>query len=496
MGNKYKTLKQVSEALNKGEITSTDLSKEAVELSNKLNAELNCYTTITKELADELSQKSDERRKEKKALSPIDGIPMSIKDVISTKGVRTTAGSKMLENYIPEYNSTVYQKLIENGGVLIGKNNCDPFAFGGSGENSGYGPTKNPICLSKVPGGSSSGSASSVKAGLTYFSIGTDTGGSIRQPASLTGLSGLKLTYGRNSRYGLIAMASSLDTPGILANTVEDIAIVEDIIKGYDEKDSTTKKPGNDFSFVDSLNKDIKDLTIGLPKEYFIDGMDQDVKNTILEAAKKFEKLGCKIQEVSLPHTEYALPVYYLIVPSEISSNMGRYDGFRYGNSDENSKDIAEYIKNSRSVLEDEVKRRIIIGTFALSKGYSDQYYKKAMQVRSLIKKDFDDVYKNVDVILTPTSPTVAWDIGEKVDDPLKMYLADIFTVTANLTGMPGLSINAGYKTITPRKQDVDINGNPCTKLPIGMQLFAPMWREDLLMSLGNSFQKAYPELI
>ncbi|MEI6887347.1 MAG: Asp-tRNA(Asn)/Glu-tRNA(Gln) amidotransferase subunit GatA [bacterium] len=494
MENMYKTLKQVSDALSNGKVTSSEITNNIIQLSEKYNQELNCFTTITKEKAQELSNESDKRRKENKVSSPIDGIPMSIKDVISTKGIRTTAGSKMLENYVPEYSATVYQKLIDNGGILIGKNNCDPFAFGGSGENSGYGPTKNPVCISKVPGGSSSGSASSVKAGLSLFSIGTDTGGSIRQPASLTGLSGLKLTYGRNSRYGLIAMASSLDTPGILANTVEDIAIVEDLIKGFDPKDSTTKKPENDYSFVEAISKDIKGLKIGLPKEYFIDGMDIDVKNAVLEAAKKYEKLGCTIEEVSLPHTEYALPVYYLIVPSEISSNMGRYDGFRYGNSDENSKDINEYIKNSRAVLEDEVKRRIIIGTFALSKGYSDQYYKKAMQVRSLIKKDFDEVYKKVDVILTPTSPTVAWDIGEKVNDPLKMYLADIFTVTANLTGMPGLSINAGYKAITPRKQDVDFEGKVCSKLPIGMQLFAPMWREDLLMSLGHTFQKAYPE--
>lgn len=480
----------LNEKLKSGEVNSRELVQDAISKANKYKS-LNAFNLIRHE-----SQIASISKNEITDL--ISGIPMSVKDVYVTKGITTTASSKALEHYIPQYDATTYSRLVGRGALMIGKNNSDPFAFGASGENSGFGPTQNPLCISKVPGGSSSGSAASVAAGINLYSIGSDTGGSIRQPASLSGVTGLKATYGRNSRYGLIAMASSFDSPGVIANNVENAYIVQKSIEGFDPKDSTTNPNIKqiDYATLNSdfvhktLQQDIKGTKIGLPKEYFIDGMDDDVSIAVKNAAKKFESMGAIIEEISLPHTKYALPVYYVLVPSEISSNMGRFDGIRYGESSSYDQSLENFYLENRELLEEEVKRRIMIGTFTLTKGYADAYYKTAMRVRSLIIQDFNEAYKKVDVILTPISPTVAWDIGEKVDDPLQMYLADIFTVSANCAGIPGLSIPCGFKMSKDEKGfGVDKDGKVCDKLPIGMQILGPKWSEDLICRVGWNFE-------
>lgn len=432
------TLTQTLAALKEKQFTDEELNNSYLDKINTQNPKLNIFLEV--------------RRNTK-------GIPAAIKDVIVTKNIKTTAGSKILSNFIPPYNATVVEKLLGQGVSVIGKTNCDEFAMGGSGENSAYGSTKNPWDQTKVTGGSSSGSAAAVAADLCVFALGTDTGGSIRQPASLCGVVGLKPTYGRASRYGLIAMASSLDCPGPFTKSVEDAALVLDWISGKDNFDSNL---GEKFTFKpQNLQDGIKGLKVGIPKEYFGEGLDPKVKAVVEEAIKKLAQLGAEVVEISLPHSEYALAAYYIIVPSEVSSNMGRYDGIRFG--------------SGREDIGSEVKRRIMLGTYVLSSGYYEDYFAKAAKVRTLVKMDFDKAFEKVDVIVGPVSPTTAWNLGEKIDDPLKMYLADIYTVAANLAGIPGLSVPCGFSD----------------GLPIGLQILGKHWDEETILKVGYAYEQA-----
>lgn len=433
------TLIQTIKAIQDKEFSEEELNKAYLDRINDLNPKLNAFLEIK---------------------SPYSGIPAGIKDVFETKGIKTTAGSKVLSNFLPPFNATAVERLLENNISIIGKTNCDEFAMGGSGENSAYGPSKNPWDLNKVTGGSSSGSAAAVAADLCVFSLGSDTGGSIRQPASLCGVVGLKTTYGRVSRSGLIAMASSLDSVGPITKSVEDTALVLDWISGADSYDSNAIN--EKFTMQPSrLQADIKGLKVGVPKEYFGEGLDSKVKDIIQTAIKKLEELGTEIVEVSLPNSKHALATYYIIVSSEVSSNMARYDGIRFGEGREN--------------IGPEVKRRIMLGTYSLSSGYWDDYYAKAAKVRTLIKQDFERVFEKVDVIVGPVSPTTAWNLGEKVDDPLTMYLSDIYTISANLAGIPGLSVPCGF-----------IDG-----LPVGLQILGKQWGEETILKVGYAYEQA-----
>ncbi|HSD98425.1 MAG TPA: Asp-tRNA(Asn)/Glu-tRNA(Gln) amidotransferase subunit GatA [Patescibacteria group bacterium] len=453
------TIAQARKKLDNKEISAVELTKASLQRLQSLDKKLNAFLTVTEETALESAKKADERIKNGDS-TPLLGIPFSLKDMYLTKGIRTTAGSKVLEDYIPQYSSTVVEKLETAGAVLIGKNNQDAWAHGSSGENSDFGSTTNPWNTELVPGGSSSGPAVAVAAGIAPFSMGTDTGGSIRQPAALTNIVGLKPTYGRVSRYGTIAMASSFDTMGHFTKTVEDSAMVLSVTAGKDAKDATSSPKPID-AYTKDIDTSIKGLKIGMPKEYFIDGMDEKVKEATMSAIKKLEELGAEIVEISLPHTQYAIDIYYVLQTAEVSSNLARYDGIRYG--------------NTREFFGDEAKRRIMLGTFVLAHGYYDAYYKRAMKIRTLIKQDFEKAFEKVDVIATPASPTTAWKIGEKVDDPLAMYLSDVFTVTGNVAGIPGLSVPAGF----------------VKNLPVGMQLLGPMFGEKLLFQVGRQYELA-----
>lgn len=472
------SIKKIHEALLKSETTSVELTKYHLERVEKFQKVSNAFTTITKEFALKQAGEADKRIKSGKS-TLLTGIPFSVKDVFSTTGIRTTAGSKILDNYTPVYTSTVIQKLFDAGAVMIAKNNCDPFAFGASNENSGYGPVKNPWDESRVPGGSSGGSAAAVAARVGYFSIGSDTGGSIRQPAGFTGISGLKVTYGRNSRYGLLAMGSSLDTPGILAKSAEDTSIIEAFMAGHDENDGTSSGslPEDYYKNIEKTN--IKNLKIGVAKEYFIEGLDPQVEKATKDAIQKFKELGAEIVEISLPYTKYALAVYYVIVPSEISSNMARYDSLRFGQA-KGEKYMERVVESREEFLEPEVKRRIMLGTYALSAGYYDAYYKKAMKVRTLVRKDFEKAFEKVDLIIAPTSPTLPFKLGEKTGDPLQMYLADVFTVPANIAGIPGLSFPVGFAKPKDGKHE----------LPIGVQLLGKQFDEEKIISAVHAYQK------
>ena len=447
------TLVQTLKALEDKDFSLEELNKAYLERIKKYNPQLNAFLDI--------NEKSG-------------GIPAAVKSLISTKGFKTSAGSKIIENYLPPFNATVIEHLIAEGVSVIGKTNQDEFAMGSSGENSAFGPTKNPWDLSKVPGGSSSGSAVAVAADLAVFSLGTDTGGSIRQPASLSGVVGLKPSYGRVSRYGLMAMASSLDQIGPLTKTVEDAKIVLEAISGKDGLDSTSVDITTRTVLVANRYEDSprskQDIKIGLPKEYFIKGLDPAVEKVIKKAISKFEQMGAEIIEISLPHTEYALAAYYIIMPAEVSANLARYDGIKYGLSEKGDNLLDVYLKTRQRGFGQEPRRRIILGAYTLSAGYYEAYYLKAQKARTLIKKDFEEAFKKVDVLITPVSPTPAFKIGEKIDDPLKMYLSDIYTVPINLAGLPAISVPCGQV------------GN----LPIGLQIIGKHFDEERILDLAQ----------
>jgi aspartyl-tRNA(Asn)/glutamyl-tRNA(Gln) amidotransferase subunit A len=455
------TIKEASEKLQTKEFSSVELTRVYLDRIKKHNETLNAFITVTEKEALEQAEEADKRIGNGES-TPLLGIPVALKDLYLTKNIRTTAASKVLENYVGQYDGTAVRKLKEAGAVIVGKTNCDAWAHGSSGENSDFGPTKNPYDTDYIPGGSSSGSPVAVASDMALAASGTDTGGSIRLPASFTNTVGLKPTYGRVSRYGVIAMASSLDSIGHFTKTVEDNALYLQVTAGHDPHDGTTpQKEVPDYS--KDLEKGVKGLKIGMPKEYFIQGLDPKVKALVESALKTYEELGAELIEVSLPHTEYAIEVYYIIQPAEVSSNLARYDGIRYG--------------NGREAFGDEAKRRIMLGTYVLSAGYYDAYYKKAMQVRTLLRQDFERAFEKVDVMIGPASPTLPWKLGEKVSDPLQMYLSDIFTVTANLTGNPGLAVPVGF---------VD-------KLPVGMQILSPHFSEALLYQVGHAYEQAKP---
>jgi len=466
------TLKQACEGLRRREFTSVDLTLACLKQIAKRNKETNIFITVNEDRALAEAKLADEMIANDTA-TELTGIPFSVKDSIVTADVRSTAAAKILDNYVPTFEATVVNKIRKAGGVLIGKTNCDAFGHGASNENSMYGPVKNPYDLKKVSGGSSGGSAASVADFMCFYSIAEDTGGSIRQPASFCGVFGLRPTYGRNSRYGVMPMASSLDVVGPMARTAQDLGIVLKFMAGLDEKDATTIP-----SAVDNYNliasKEIKKgLCVGVPKEYLeIEGIDKEVKENVLMQIEKLEKQGAKIVDVSLPHTKYAMAVYYIVVPSEDSSNMARLDGVRYGIREKKIKNLGDLYAMSRaSGFPEEVKRRILIGTYALSAGYYDAYYKKAQKVRTLIKKDFEKVFEEVDILITPTSPFPAFTLGEKQNDPLQMYLADVMLSPAAVAGYPALSVPTGFTK----------NG-----LPIGTQLIGNKLEEGLLLQIGR----------
>lgn len=467
-------IQSLHEQLIAKKLSAVELTRDYLARIEKKNPELNAFITVTKDEALTQASVVDEKIKNAAEISLLAGIPASIKDVLMTAGVRTMAASKILANYVAPYDATAVKKLKDNDAVILGKNNCDEFAMGGSNENSGFGLVKNPFDLERVPGGSSGGSAAAVAADLTVYSLGTDTGGSIREPAAFCGVVGLKPTYGAVSRYGLIAMASSLDQIGPLTKTVADAKIVFNMIKGQDEKDGTSIN-NKQLTISNKQKNNFKNIKIGIPKEYFVKGIDEEVESAVRGSIKQAEELGAKIIAVSLPHTEYALSVYYIIQPAEASANLARYDGVRYGQSTAEN-NLLDHYKNTRAkFFGDEVKRRIMLGTYTLSAGYYDAYYKKAQQVRTLIRRDFEKVFTKVDLLLTPTTPTTAFKIGEKINDPLTMYLEDVFTVPINLAGVPAISIPCGKDKLG---------------LPIGLQLIAPWFGEEMLFGVGEKLEK------
>jgi len=418
----------------------------------------------------------DERIASGEPVGPLAGVPVAIKDNIAIRDIQTTCGSRILEGYVSPYTATAVERLRGAGAIVIGKTNLDEFAMGSSTENSAFFVTRNPHDLNRVPGGSSGGSAASVASGTSILALGSDTGGSVRTPASFCGVVGVKPSYGRVSRYGLVAFASSLDQIGTLSKSVRESAQMLEVICGFDHFDSTSADQAVD-EFVKNLDPPIKDVRIGVPKEYFIGGIDPEVKSRVEAGIRVYESLGCDIQEISLPHTEYAIAAYYLIATAEASSNLARYDGVRYGLRKAGNAALQEMYRETRhSGFGKEVKRRILLGTYALSAGYYDAYYVKALKVRTLILRDFQQAFERVDVILTPTLPTVAFKIGEKTADPLSMYLSDIFTITCNLAGLPGISIPCGKNS---------------EGLPIGLQLMANHFRESLMLRVAHQFEKA-----
>jgi len=459
--------------LKEKKFSATELTQAYLDRIKATDDKLHAYITITPEVALEQAKKIDEKGDYSGIL---EGIPMNLKDVVCTAGIKTTACSKILENFVPPYNAHVYDRLLDAGSILLGKTNTDEFTMGSSSENSFFGVTANPWNTDYVSGGSSGGPAASVSADQCTFSIGTDTGGSIRQPGSLCSTVGLKVTYGRVPRYGCMPYASSFDSIGPLTKTVEDAALVLQAIAGRSEKDATTPdKPVPNYS--DFLKEDLKGLTLGLPKEYFGQGVDKEVSDAVMEGVEVMKKLGANIVEVSLPLTKYAIPTYYILVKSEASTNMARYDGIKYGHTTDDAKELQEIYMNSRSEgFGDEVKRTIMMGTYALSAGYYDAYYLKAAKVRALMKKEFEDVFEKCDALITPTAPTPSFKIGEKADDPMAMYMCDILTTPLNLAGICGMSVPAGFSS---------------EGLPIGMQIIAGQFKEGNLFHVGHAFEKA-----
>jgi len=470
------TISQANEGLKNKEFSAKELTKACLDRIDETESKLNAFITLNKESA---LAKAEEVDKKGDFSNPLTGIPVGIKDLFCTADIKTTAASKILENYTPPYSATSVEKLGE-GAVILGKNNLDEFACGSSNESSYFGASKNPWDIDRVPGGSSGGSSAAVAAAQCLYSLGTDTGGSIRQPAALCGIVGIKPTYGRVSRYGVMAMASSLDQVGPLTKTVEDSALVLEAIAGTDRKDSTTvNQPIPKYS--QEIKKDIKGLKIGIPKEYFVEGINPAVEKSVRDAIKQFEALGAEIQEISLPHSKYGLAIYYVIMPSELSSNLARYDGIRYGSAVVGKDLLDSYLQTRGQGFGAEIRRRIMLGTYALSAGYYDAYYLKAQKVRTLVSQDFKNAFENVDCIITPTSPTVAFKMGEKVDDPLTMYLSDIFTIGVNIAGVPAMSIPCGFA-----KPD---NGE--TEMPVGLQLIGKHFDEATILKAAYNYEQS-----
>ena len=472
------TIVEAHKGLTEKTFSASELLQSSLGRIDALEPTLHAFLSLHSETAIEHAKAVDEKIAKGHDIRVLEGIPAAIKDNILIQSTVATAASKILEHYRSSYSATVIKKLESQGATVVGKTNLDEFAMGSSTENSAYGPSKNPWDSQRVPGGSSGGSAVSVASGEATYALGTDTGGSIRQPAALCGVVGLKPTYGQVSRYGAIAMASSLDQIGPITRTVEDAAIVYDAIRGADTYDSTTAH-ATPILEPTKLHTDLKGVRIGIPKEYFIEGIDPRVEASVRAAAKEFESNGAVLVDISLPHSSYALAVYYIIMPAEVCSNMSRYDGIRYGARDKEAKDLWKTYTSSREKgLGAEVRRRVMLGTYVLSAGYADQYYNQAQQVRSLIRRDFDHAFSKVDCILTPTSPSPAFKFGEKTDDPLTMYLEDIFTVSANIAGVPALALPCGF---------VEEGGK---QLPVGMQLFGKHFDEASILSVGHAYQQ------
>ena len=471
------TFADLRQKINSGEVSYKEIVQEKISRVNQLDPTLKTFLTVNSKQALEKAEYFDNQRASGEGLPPLAGIPLAFKDNLCTKGIKTTCASKILEHFVPPYESTVTKRLLNAGAVMIGKTNMDEFAMGSSTETSAFGPTLNPWDITKVPGGSSGGSAASVAAGLCYGSLGSDTGGSIRQPAAFCGVVGMKPTYGRVSRWGLIAFASSLDQVGPFANNISDAAEILQVISGKDELDSTTvDAPVPNYS--ENLSKSIKGMKIGLIDNCFEhEGLAADVKESVLNSASLLENLGAEIINVSCPRFNDGIATYYVIAPSEASANLARYDGVKYGFRSEEEQSLIEMTSKSRALgFGSEVKRRILIGTYALSAGYADAYYKKAQQVRTLIRRDFDNAFKKVDILLAPTSPTTAFGSGDNIDNPMAMYLSDLLTIPANLAGLPAISLPCGFNK---------------SGLPIGLQLIGNIFDEGRLLQVGSQFEMA-----
>lgn len=468
------TIHELREKLLSRAVTSVDIVESVFKRIDAVEGKVHAYISLMREDALKSAREADKQIQDGTG-GELCGIPIALKDILCTQGFKTTCGSRILHNFIPPYNATVVDVLKRAGAVFVGKANMDEFAMGSSTETSWFGATRNPWDLDRIPGGSSGGSAAAVAADECIVSLGTDTGGSIRQPASLCGVVGMKPTYGRVSRFGLIAFASSLDQIGPFTKDVEDCAIMMNAIAGHDPKDSTSV-PLDVPDYRSFLNQDISGWTVGIPREYFMDGIDPDVLAAVKKSIGVIEAAGAKCIDVTLPHTDYCVAVYYIVATAEASSNLARYDGVKYGYRAENARDLLDMYKKTRSEgFGAEVKRRIMLGTYCLSSGYYDAYYKKASQVRARVKEDFDKAFKQCDVILTPTSPTPAFKIGEKTDDPLQMYLSDIFTISANLAGIPGISVPCGFSA---------------QGLPIGVQFLAGHFAEGKLLQIAHNYEQ------
>ena len=469
------TIREAHELLTSKQISSVELTQAMLQRIHNVDSKVKSYVTVTEDLALEQARKADERITKGENVTPLTGIPFSMKDCISTRGVRTTCSSKILENYVPQYNATVTNKLADAGAVLLGKTNMDEFGMGSSCENSAFFNTHNPWNLDRVPGGSSGGSAAAMAASLASFTIGEDTGGSVRMPAGFCNVTGIKPTYGRVSRYGLIALVSSFDSIGPMTHDAYDCATVLEAIAGHDPQDSTTyNSPVPNYTA--NIDKPIKGMKLGIPKEYFVAGMEAGVESSIQEAIRQFEKLGMDLREVSLPHTKYGLPVYYLLLFAEASANLARMDGTRFGLSvSEGAKDVIDiYLQTRQEGFGDEVKRRIMLGAYALSAGYYDAYYLKAQKVRTLLRRDFESAFASVDLLLAPTCPTTAFKLGEKTSDPLEMYLSDIYVVATNPAGVPALALPCGFSK----------------DMPVGMQLIGKHLDEQTLFQVAHAYQQ------
>ena len=468
-----RTLSQISDALAAGEVAPEALLEQSLARIRALDGKLHAFLRLTEPQARAAAQAAQERRSKRKPLSPLDGVPIGLKDIFCMEGVETTAGSRILAGYVPPYDATVVRKLKAAGAVIVGKLNMDEFAMGSSTENSAFGPTMNPWDLSRTPGGSSGGSAAAVAARMVPGTLGTDTGGSIRQPAALVGCVGIKPTYGRVSRYGVIAFASSLDQVGPFAQDVRGAALLLREIAGEDVNDQTSsRRPVPDYAAA--ISKGVRGLRVGVPREYFGEGLDPQVEKAVRAAIEKLRAAGCEVREISLPNSPHAIATYYIVATAEASSNLARYDGVRYGPRAKAGQLLEMYERTRAEGFGAEVKRRIMLGTYALSAGYYDAYYLRAQKVRALIRRDFDNAFANLDAVVSPTSPTTAFKLGEKMDDPLAMYLNDVYTVPVNLAGLPGISVPCGFDN---------------RRLPIGVQLIGKPFDEETLLRLGHAVE-------